>query len=45
VKAEIERKVAESGADEVMITTTAWDYDVRLRSFRLLAEAFGIGTN
>ena len=42
VKAEIERKVAESGADEVMITTTTWDYDLRLRSFRLLAEAFGL---
>jgi luciferase family oxidoreductase group 1 len=40
VKAEIERKVAESGADEVMITTTVWDYELRLRSFRLLAEAF-----
>ncbi len=45
VKAEIEKKVAESGADEVMITTTAWDYDTRLRSFRLLAEAFGLGVN
>lgn len=43
VKAEIERKVAESGADEVMITTTMWDYELRLRSFRLLAEAFGLG--
>ncbi|MCR6671523.1 LLM class flavin-dependent oxidoreductase [Devosia ginsengisoli] len=43
VKAEIEKKVADSGADEVMITTTMWDYDLRLRSFRLLAEAFGLG--
>lgn len=42
VKREIEAKVAESGADEVMVTTTAWDYDVRLRSYRLLAEAFGL---
>ncbi len=42
VKAAIEAKVAESGADEVMITTTAWDYEVRLRSYRLLAEAFGL---
>ncbi|MGN6488223.1 MAG: LLM class flavin-dependent oxidoreductase [Devosia sp.] len=42
VKREIEAKVAESGADEVMIATTAWDYDVRLRSYRLLAEAFGL---
>lgn len=42
VRAEIERKVAESGADEAMITTTVWDYELRLRSFRLLAEAFGL---
>ncbi len=42
VKAEIDRKVAESGADEVMITTTVWDYELRLRSFRLLAEAYGL---
>ncbi len=25
-----------------MITTTMWDYELRLRSFRLLAEAFGL---
>ncbi|MBN9316637.1 MAG: LLM class flavin-dependent oxidoreductase [Devosia sp.] len=42
VKAEIDKKVAESGADEVMVTTTVWDYELRLRSFRLLAEAFGL---
>ena len=42
VKREIEAKVAESGADEVMVTTTAWSYDMRLRSYRLLAEAFGL---
>ena len=42
VKAEIERKVAESGADEVMVTTTVWDYALRLRSFALLAKAFGL---
>jgi alkanesulfonate monooxygenase SsuD/methylene tetrahydromethanopterin reductase-like flavin-dependent oxidoreductase (luciferase family) len=42
VKAEIDRKAAESGADEVMITTTNWDYDLRLRSYRLLAEAYGL---
>ena len=40
--ADIEAKVAESGADEVMVTTTAWDYDMRLRSYRLLAEVFGL---
>ena len=42
VKRQIEQKVAESGADEVMVTTTAWDYELRLRSYRLLAEAFGL---
>ncbi|HEY0855337.1 MAG TPA: MsnO8 family LLM class oxidoreductase, partial [Devosia sp.] len=42
VKAEIDRKAAESGADEVMITTTVWDYELRLRSYRLLSEAFGL---
>lgn len=42
VKAEIERKVEESGADEVMLTTTIWDYGLRRRSYALLAEAFGL---
>jgi luciferase family oxidoreductase group 1 len=42
VKAEIERKATESEADEVMVTTTVWDYELRLRSFRLLAESFGL---
>lgn len=39
VRSEIERRAAEAGADEVMITTTMHSYDLRLRSFRLLAEA------
>ena len=42
VKRQIALKVADSGADEVMVTTTLWDYELRLRSFRLLAEAFGL---
>lgn len=42
VRAAIERKVEESGADEVMVTTTMFDYELRLRSFRLLAEAFDL---
>jgi luciferase family oxidoreductase group 1 len=42
VKAEIVRKVAETGADEVMVTTTMYSYDLRLRSFGLLAEVFGL---
>lgn len=43
VKAEIDAKVAESGADEVIVTTTAWSHAHRLRSYRLLAEAYGLG--
>ncbi len=42
VRAEIARKAKDSGADEVMIATTAWDYGMRQRSYRLLAEAFGL---
>ena len=42
VKAEIERKVEETGADEVIVSTTIWDYELRRHSFRLLAEAFGL---
>jgi luciferase family oxidoreductase group 1 len=42
VRTAVEAKVEESGADEVMVTTTVWDYELRLRSFRLLAEAFGL---
>ena len=40
VKAEILGKVEATGADEVMITTTAFSYEQRRRSYRLLAEAF-----
>lgn len=36
----ISRKAAESGADEVMVATTVWDYRLRQRSYELLAEAF-----
>lgn len=42
VKAEIERQAAEAGADEVMVTTTVWSHELRLRSYRLLAEAFAL---
>jgi luciferase family oxidoreductase group 1 len=41
VKTEIEAKASAAGADEVMVTTTAWDHQMRMRSYRLLAEAFG----
>jgi luciferase family oxidoreductase group 1 len=42
VKAQIMAKVAETNADEVMVTTTMHSYEDRLRSYRLLAEAFGL---
>jgi luciferase family oxidoreductase group 1 len=42
VKAEIERQAEAAGADEVMVTTTIWRHELRLRSYRLLAEVFGL---
>jgi luciferase family oxidoreductase group 1 len=42
VKATIEEQAQAAGADEVMVTTTVWSHDLRLRSYRLLAEAFGL---
>jgi luciferase family oxidoreductase group 1 len=42
VRAEIERQAEAAGADEVMVTTTVWNHELRLRSYRLLAEAFGL---
>lgn len=42
VKAAIEEQAEASGADEVMVTTTMWSHNLRLRSYRLLAEAFGL---
>src|SRR5690606_31596508 len=38
----IATKAQESDADEVMVTTTIWDYALRQRSYRLLAEAMGV---
>lgn len=40
VKAAIEQKRIETGADEVMITTTTHDYADRIRSYELIAAAF-----
>ena len=40
VKASIETQAEAAGADEVMVTTTIWSHDLRLRSYRLLAQAF-----
>jgi luciferase family oxidoreductase group 1 len=42
VRAEIEAQTEAAGADEVMVTTTVWSHEHRLRSYRLLAEIFGL---
>jgi luciferase family oxidoreductase group 1 len=42
VRAEIEALAAETGADEVMVTTLIHSFADRLRSYELLAEAFGM---
>jgi luciferase family oxidoreductase group 1 len=47
VSATIATQAEAAGADEVMVTTTIWSHQLRLRSYRLLAEAWGLqaGTN
>lgn len=42
VRATIEEQAEAAGTDEVMVTTTVWNHQLRLRSYRLLAEAFGL---
>lgn len=42
VRATIEAQAEAAGADEVMVTTTVWSHAYRLRSYRLLAEVFGL---
>lgn len=42
VKARIEEIAARTRADEIMIATHAWDPAARIRSFGLVAEAFGL---
>lgn len=42
VRTQIAARAAEAGADEVMVTTMVHDAAARRRSFRLLAEAFGL---
>jgi luciferase family oxidoreductase group 1 len=42
VKAGLDAIVAATGADEVMVTTMVHDHAARLRSFELLAAAFGL---
>ncbi|HEX8362217.1 MAG TPA: LLM class flavin-dependent oxidoreductase [Longimicrobium sp.] len=40
---ELSRLAAETGSDEVMVTATIHSHAARLRSYELLAEAFGLG--
>jgi alkanesulfonate monooxygenase SsuD/methylene tetrahydromethanopterin reductase-like flavin-dependent oxidoreductase (luciferase family) len=42
VAAAIASEADAAGADEVMVTTTIWDHDLRLRSYELLAAAWGL---
>lgn len=42
VKAKMDEKLAETQADEVMVTTTMHDYGKRLDSYRLLADIWGL---
>lgn len=42
VVATIRAQAEAAGADEVMVTTTIWSHQLRLRSYRLLAEAWGL---
>jgi alkanesulfonate monooxygenase SsuD/methylene tetrahydromethanopterin reductase-like flavin-dependent oxidoreductase (luciferase family) len=42
VRAKLEALVAETRADEVMVTTMVYDHAARKRSYELLAQAFGL---
>ncbi|WP_419995283.1 LLM class flavin-dependent oxidoreductase [Streptomyces boninensis] len=44
VRAKLDALVARTGVDELMITSNAHDGDVRLRSYELLADAYGMPT-
>ena len=42
VRRGLETLAAETGADELMVSTIVWDHEARKRSYALLAEAFGL---
>jgi alkanesulfonate monooxygenase SsuD/methylene tetrahydromethanopterin reductase-like flavin-dependent oxidoreductase (luciferase family) len=42
VRRGVERFVADTGADEIMITAQIFDHPARLRSFELTAAAVGV---
>jgi len=44
VRAEIEQVARDYGAQEAIVVTITHDHAARLRSYELLAEAFGLGT-
>ena len=44
VKASLERLVAATGADEVIVVTDTWDHSARLESYRRLAEVAGMAS-
>ena len=44
VKAELEGMAMKLGIGEVVVNTIVWDHAARLRSYGLLAEAFGLGS-
>ena len=45
VRTRLNALAAETGADELMVTTMAHDYALRKRSYTLLAEAFGLNAS
>jgi alkanesulfonate monooxygenase SsuD/methylene tetrahydromethanopterin reductase-like flavin-dependent oxidoreductase (luciferase family) len=44
VRSGIEALVAETGADELIVVSDLYDHTARLRSFELIADAAGIGS-
>ncbi|MEA2938884.1 MAG: hypothetical protein QOC56_2388, partial [Alphaproteobacteria bacterium] len=42
VRAQLEALIAQTKADEVMVTTMVYDHAARRRSYELLAQAFGL---
>ena len=45
VRRRLDALIADTGADELMVTTMAHEHALRKRSYSLLAEAFGLGSN
>ena len=44
VKAGLEALAAEYGVDELIVVTITYDFETRLKSYELLAKAFGLGS-